>query len=158
MDNNIFKRKSVWIFDLDNTIYDPQTKIFNQIDERMKSFISENIFISKKEALILQKKYYKQYGTTLYGLMKHHNVDPEEFLDFVHNIDLQILKKNPILHRKIKALPGEKIIYTKGSTFADFSSKYNFQSSNVTLLTDKKELFSNKKTTITDKSNLYKFQ
>ena len=114
MDANIFKKKSVWIFDLDNTIYEPETKIFNQIDQKMKTFISEKISISKEEALILQKKYYKKYGTTLYGLMKNHNIDPDEFLDFVHNIDLKNLKENPKLHKKIKALPGTKIIYTNG--------------------------------------------
>ena len=114
MDSNIFKKKSVWIFDLDNTIYEPETKIFSQIDEKMKTFISEKIFISKEEALILQKKYYKKYGTTLFGLMKHHDINPDEFLDFVHNIDLENLKKNPTLHKMIKILPGEKIIYTNG--------------------------------------------
>tara|TARA_Y100000991_G_C21849696_1_gene296088 strand:+ start:55 stop:714 length:660 start_codon:yes stop_codon:yes gene_type:complete len=114
MDANIFKRKSVWIFDLDNTIYEPETNIFNQIDEKMKTFISEKIFITKDEALILQKKYYKKYGTTLFGLMKHHNIDPNEFLDYVHNIDLENLKTNPTLHKMIKALPGKKIIYTNG--------------------------------------------
>ena len=93
MDADIFKKKSVWIFDLDNTIYEPETKIFDQIDQRMKTFISEKIFIPKEEALILQKKYYKKYGTTLYGLMKNHNIDPDEFLDFVHNIDLKNLKE-----------------------------------------------------------------
>ena len=114
MDADIFKKKSVWIFDLDNTIYEPETKIFDQIDQRMKTFISEKIFIPKEEALILQKKYYKKYGTTLYGLMKNHNIDPDEFLDFVHNIDLKNLKENPGLHKKIEALPGTKIIYTNG--------------------------------------------
>ena len=69
-----------------------------------------------------------------------------------------ILKNYTISADVMSYLLDENKIYTIGETFANFSSKYNFQSSNVTLLTDKKELFSNKKTTITDKSNLYKLE
>ena len=67
MDADIFKKKSVWIFDLDNTIYEPETKIFDQIDQRMKTFISEKIFIPKEEALILQKNIIKNMGQRFTG-------------------------------------------------------------------------------------------
>ena len=66
----------------------------------MKLFISKKLSVSEKEAFILQKKFYNEYGTTLYGLMKHHQFDPDEFLDFVHDIDLSKLKK--ILNYLIK--------------------------------------------------------
>ena len=66
-----FEKKNFWIFELDNTIYDPKSKIFDQIDLRMKRFISSRLNISEKEAFIIQKKFYKEYGTTLSGLMKH---------------------------------------------------------------------------------------
>ena len=69
---DIFKNKDVWIFDLDNTLYSSKTKIFDQIDERMKLFISKKLNISFEKAFTLQK-FYKEYGTTLYGLMKHYN-------------------------------------------------------------------------------------
>ena len=62
-----FEKKNFWIFDLDNTIYDPKSKIFDQIDLRMKQFISSRLNISKEEAFKIQKKFYNEYGTTLSG-------------------------------------------------------------------------------------------
>jgi putative hydrolase of the HAD superfamily len=111
---NIFKNKDVWIFDLDNTLYSSKTKIFDQIDERMKLFISKKLNISFEKAFTLQKKFYKEYGTTLYGLMKHYNFQPKEFLNFVHDVNLDKITKNKNLFENIKNLPGEKIIYTNG--------------------------------------------
>ena len=111
---DIFKNKDVWIFDLDNTLYSYKTKIFDQIDERMKLFISKKLNISFEKAFTLQKKFYKEYGTTLYGLMKHYNFQPKEFLNFVHDVNLDKITKNKNLFENIKNLPGEKIIYTNG--------------------------------------------
>ena len=111
---DIFKNKDVWIFDLDNTLYSSKTKIFDQIDERMKLFISKKLNISFEKAFTLQKKFYKEYGTTLYGLMKHYNFQPKEFLNFVHDVNLDKITKNKNLFENIKNLPGEKIIYTNG--------------------------------------------
>ena len=111
---DIFQNKDVWIFDLDNTLYSSKTKIFDQIDERMKLFISKKLNISFEKAFTLQKKFYKEYGTTLYGLMKHYNFQPKEFLNFVHDVNLDKITKNKNLFENIKNLPGEKIIYTNG--------------------------------------------
>ena len=90
---DIFKNKDVWIFDLDNTLYSSKTKKFDQIDERMKLFISKKLNISFEKALH-SKKFYKEYGTTLYGLMKHYNFQPKEFLNFVHDVNLDKITKN----------------------------------------------------------------
>ena len=109
-----FEKKNFWIFDLDNTIYDSKTKIFDQIDLRMKKFISSRLNISEKEAFKIQKKFYKEYGTTLSGLTKHYQVQPNEFLKYVHDVDLGKLKKCPGLFKEINQLPGRKIIYTNG--------------------------------------------
>ena len=109
-----FEKKSFWIFDLDNTIYDSKTKIFDQIDLRMKKFISSRLNISEKEAFKIQKKFYREYGTTLSGLTKHYQVKPNEFLKYVHDVDLSKLKKCPSLFKEINQLPGRKIIYTNG--------------------------------------------
>ena len=109
-----FEKKNFWIFDLDNTIYDSKTKIFDQIDLRMKKFISSRLNISEKEAFKIQKKFYKEYGTTLSGLTKHYQVQPNEFLKYVHDVDLSKLKKCPALFKEINQLPGRKIIYTNG--------------------------------------------
>ena len=116
-----FEKKNFWIFDLDNTIYDSKTKIFDQIDLRMKKFISSRLNISEKEAFKIQKKFYKEYGTTLSGLTKHYQVKPKEFLKYVHDVDLSKLKKCPILFKEINQLPGRKIIYTNGDQ--DYAKK-----------------------------------
>ena len=91
-----FEKKNFWIFDLDNTIYDPKSKIFDQIDLRMKKFISSKLNISEEEAFKIQKKFYKEYGTTLSGLMKHYQIQPDEFLKFVHNSEFLEAEKNDI--------------------------------------------------------------
>jgi putative hydrolase of the HAD superfamily len=115
------QNKTTWLFDLDNTLYSPKLNIFKQIDLRMKSFISQKLKISEDEAFYIQKKFYTKYGTTLYGLTKHYQIDPEEFLGFVHDIDLCYLKKSKNLCEKIKDLPGKKIVYTNGDS--DYAQK-----------------------------------
>ncbi len=114
MTRGSFEKIKLWIFDLDNTLYHPRTKIFEQIDIRMKKFISNKLRISRTEAFKIQKHYYKKYGTTLFGLMKHYKTQPNEFLNFVHDVDLSGLKKCRKLFKGINKLPGKKIIYTNG--------------------------------------------
>lgn len=109
-----FKKKNVWLFDLDNTLYSPNTGIFSQIDKKMKLYISGKLNLSEEKAFKLQKFYYKKYGTTLYGLMKNYKINPDEFCNFVHNVDLKNLKRSEELKYKLKLLPGKKIIYTNG--------------------------------------------
>ena len=104
-----------WIFDLDNTLYSPEEEIFSQIDERMTKFIIDKFKINNEEAFNIQKKYFIEYGTTLSGLMKKNNIDTDEFLEFVHDIDLDILKPDKKLNKIISNLPGKKFIFTNGS-------------------------------------------
>ena len=84
------------------------------IDNNMKRFISKKLDVSFDEAFRLQKKFYLEFGTTLFGLMKYHNVNPDEFLDFVHDIDLTKIKKSKGLKYRINNLPGTKILFTNG--------------------------------------------
>ena len=81
------------LIDLDNTVYPEDSNIFAQIDLKMKSFIAKNLNVSLDEAYKIQKKYFVNNGTTLRGLMLYHNVQPEEFLNYVHEIDLTSIKK-----------------------------------------------------------------
>ena len=104
-----------WVFDLDNTLYSPEENIFSQIDKRMTEFIISKFNVNEEEAFNIQKKYFLEYGTTLSGLMKRENIDPDEFLEFVHDINLEILKPNKELSKIIKNLPGDKFIFTNGS-------------------------------------------
>ncbi len=105
-----------WVFDLDNTLYDAECQLFAQIDERMTAFIRNRLDLAHPEARRLQKDYYVRYGTTMSGLMREHNVEPQQFLDYVHDIDLEPIKPNPELAAALADLPGEKYIYTNGST------------------------------------------
>ncbi|MDG2242298.1 MAG: pyrimidine 5'-nucleotidase [Rhodospirillaceae bacterium] len=104
-----------WVFDLDNTLYPVSTNLFPQIDVRMKTFIADLLGVSLDEAFKIQKLYYHEHGTTLRGLMINHTVEPDAFLDYVHDIDYTILEPNPELRRVIKELPGRKLIHTNGS-------------------------------------------
>lgn len=104
-----------WVFDLDNTLYPASAELFLQIDVRMKTFISELLNIDLVEAFKLQKIYYHEHGTTLRGLMIDHAVDPDAFLDYVHDIDHTVLETDPDLEAIIQDLPGRKLIHTNGS-------------------------------------------
>ena len=104
-----------WLFDLDNTLYSGQTKVFDQVDKKMSSFISKKLNVSLEEAKKIQKDYFYKYSTTLSGLMKHHKIDAKEFLDFVHDVNLNFLKKDKGLESEISKIKGKKIIFTNGS-------------------------------------------
>jgi putative hydrolase of the HAD superfamily len=104
-----------WLFDLDNTLYSGKTKIFDQIDKKMSKYISEKLNVDIKKAKEIQKNYFYQYDTTLSGLIKNHKINADEFLDFVHDINIDFLKKDLNLAQELEKLDGEKIIFTNGS-------------------------------------------
>ncbi len=104
-----------WLFDLDNTLYDGATKVFDQVDKKMTAFISEKLKISQEEARKIQKNYFQEYNTTLNGMIKNHKIDANEFLEFVHDVNLDFLSKNEELGKEIKKISGKKIIFTNGS-------------------------------------------
>ncbi len=104
-----------WVFDLDNTLYPPESDLFAQIDRRMTEFVSRFLSVEPASARILQKHYYLNYGTTLNGLMANHQLSPEDFLDFVHDIDHSVLAADYELKQQISALDGKKIIFTNAS-------------------------------------------
>jgi putative hydrolase of the HAD superfamily len=106
---------NTWVFDLDNTLYPATTHLFPQIDRRMKAFISDALKMSLADAFKLQKRYYWTYGTTLRGLMLNHNIEPDGFLDYVHDIDHSVVAADPRLDSVLARLPGRKFIYTNGS-------------------------------------------
>ena len=104
-----------WIFDLDNTLYSGKTKVFEQIDKKMSKYISQKLDVSIEEAKKIQKNYFHKYNTTLNGMIKNHKIDANEFLEFVHDIDIEFLKKDFKLSQELKKLVGKKIIFTNGS-------------------------------------------
>jgi len=104
-----------WLFDLDNTLYSGNTKVFDQVDKKMSQFISEKLNVSIEKAKEIQKNYFYKYNTTLNGMIKHHKINADEFLDFVHDIDVDFLKKDVQLSSELSKLDGKKIIFTNGS-------------------------------------------
>lgn len=104
-----------WLFDLDNTLYPAAIDLFAQIDVRMKQFIAAALDLPEDEAFRVQKQYYREFGTSLRGLMVRHNLPPEDFLSYVHDIDYSVLAPDGSLDAVLAKLPGEKLIYTNGS-------------------------------------------
>ena len=104
-----------WIFDLDNTLYSGKTRVFEQVSKKMSEYISKKLNISVVEAKEIQKNYFHEYNTTLNGMIKNHKIDADEFLEFVHNINIDFLKKDPMLSEELQKLGGKKIIFTNGS-------------------------------------------
>ena len=110
-----FKSINCWLFDLDNTLYSGKTKVFEQIDKKMSKFISEKLNVDIKKAKEIQKSYFYEYNTTLNGMIKNHKIDANEFLEFVHDIDINFLKNDTALKHEMEMLNGKKIIFTNGS-------------------------------------------
>jgi len=110
-----FSHVDTWVFDLDNTLYPPATRLFDQIDARMTEVVMRVTGTDRARADQLRKQYWLEYGTTLAGLMTHHGVDPVPFLIEVHEIDFSGLTADPALRDAIARLPGRRIVYTNGS-------------------------------------------
>jgi len=104
-----------WIFDLDNTLYSGNTRVFEQVDKKMTEYISKKLKVDKEEAKKIQKNYFHKYNTTLNGMIKNHKINAHEFLEFVHDINIDFLQKDPDLAKEIERLDGIKIIFTNGS-------------------------------------------
>ncbi|MEO0620015.1 MAG: pyrimidine 5'-nucleotidase, partial [Pseudomonadota bacterium] len=110
-----FARTDIWVFDLDNTLYPSSCNLFELVSDKMNTFIKEFLNVDLAEAKRIRHDYYLKYGTTLSGLMQAHDLEPDKFLSFVHDIDHSRLEENPELGAAIRALPGRKLIYTNGS-------------------------------------------
>ncbi len=110
-----FSHVDTWVFDLDNTLYSPHLRLFDQIEVRMTQFVMDTLGVDHAEADRLRVQYWSDHGTTLAGLMNLHGMDPEQYMIDVHDIDMSILSPDPDLRARITALPGRKIIFTNGS-------------------------------------------
>ncbi len=109
------KNLKYWLFDLDNTLYSGNTKVFDQVDKKMTEYISRKLNLDSEEAKRIQKSYFHEYNTTLNGMIKNHKINAHEFLEFVHDIDLNFLKEDKPLRDEISKIKGKKIIFTNGS-------------------------------------------
>ena len=103
-----------WIFDLDNTLYPASANLFQRIDARMTAYVGRLLDLEPLEAFKVQKRYFLDHGTTLSGLMADHGVDPHDFLNDVHDIEMDVLVENAPLAAAIAKLPGRKLVFTNG--------------------------------------------
>jgi putative hydrolase of the HAD superfamily len=110
-----FAHVETWVFDLDNTLYPHHLNLWQQVDDRIRTYIADFLKIGKDEAFRVQKDYYRRYGTSMRGMMTEHGMNPDDYLAFVHQIDHSPLEPNPALGAAIEELPGRKLILTNGT-------------------------------------------
>ena len=110
-----FNHIDTWVFDLDNTLYPHHVNLWQQVDGKIRDFVSTYLKVPPAEAFKIQKDYYKRYGTTMRGMMTEHGVHADDYLAFVHAIDHSPLDPNPEMGAEIALLPGRKLILTNGS-------------------------------------------
>ena len=109
-----FRHVKCWIFDLDNTLYRADNGIFAQIEARMTDYVMAFLKLPREAAYARQKDLYRQYGTTLNGLMREHGAAPDDYLHYVHDIDLSELGPDAALSAAIARLPGRRFVVTNG--------------------------------------------
>lgn len=107
-----FSHVQTWVFDLDNTLYPPSDRLFDQIERRMVVWVMRELGLTRAEANRLRASYWHQYGTTLAGLMAVHAIDPWSFLQDVHDVSMTHMQPAPALAELLRALPGRRIVYT----------------------------------------------
>jgi putative hydrolase of the HAD superfamily len=110
-----FAHVETWVFDLDNTLYPHHLNLWQQVDERIRSYIADFLKLSPDDAFRKQKDFYRRYGTTMRGMMIEHGMEPDAFLDYVHRIDHSPIAPNPALGAALEKLPGRKLILTNGT-------------------------------------------
>ncbi len=115
MQNAHFSDVSTWVFDLDNTLYPPSARLFDQIEKKMTRWVMQTAGVDHDEADRLRDLYWETYGTTLAGLMAEHQIEPGPYLAEVHDISFAPLSPDPALAAQIGALPGRRIIYTNAT-------------------------------------------
>jgi putative hydrolase of the HAD superfamily len=110
-----FTSIDTWVFDLDNTLYPHHLNLWQQVDDRIRAYIANFLQVPHEQAFRIQKDYYRRYGTTMRGLMAEHGLHPDDYLEFVHQIDHSPLTPNPALGAALEKLPGRKLILTNGT-------------------------------------------
>ena len=100
------------LFDLDETLYPRNAGVMQQIGRRIRSYIVETMGVSAEDADEMARRYHHDYGTSLQGLLANHRIDPDRYLNYVHNLRLDALGPNPALDSLLAGLPVEKVIFT----------------------------------------------
>ena len=103
-----------WLFDLDNTLYADGDPFLARIGDRMTAYVQRLTGLPRPEAQALQARYLREEGATLAGLVRHHAIDPQPFLDEVHEVELDDLQPDPSLREALRRLPGRRLVFTNG--------------------------------------------
>jgi putative hydrolase of the HAD superfamily len=120
-----FKHVDTWLFDLDNTLYNANNGVFDRIMDRINTFVSGHLQISTEQASALRRTYWEKYGTTLRGMMEEHDVKPDAFLWYAHDIDISDVPQCAITKEYLAHLPGKRFVFTNSSKeFAERMTKH----------------------------------
>ena len=104
-----------FIFDCDGVLYRDLDSVFGQVSRRMTEYIAKKLNLDLKKAKELQTNYFHKYNTSLNGLMIHHDINPSEFLKYVHEINLDFMEKDLVLRKELLKLNAKKFVFTNGS-------------------------------------------
>jgi putative hydrolase of the HAD superfamily len=110
-----FDHVDTWVFDLDNTLYPSSCRLYLEVEQRMARYIMDELKLDLEGAHALRRRYFQEHGTTLRGLMNEYGIEPDRFLDYVHEIDVSPVQPAPALARALMALPGRKLVFTNGT-------------------------------------------
>ena len=114
MSSQVISRPRTWLFDLDNTLHNASAHIFPHIGRSMRDYICRHLDLDEAAATQLRQHYWRRYGATLLGLMRHHDIDPRHFLHHTHqfpNLSRMVVAESP-LQATLRRLPGRKIIFS----------------------------------------------
>ncbi|MCX8018237.1 MAG: pyrimidine 5'-nucleotidase [Rhodocyclaceae bacterium] len=105
----------VWLFDLDNTLHDADVHIFPAMSRSMLEYVAKTTGVDEAAARRLRDEYWRRYGATLTGLVRHHGVDPHDFLarthDFLDRLPQMVVHQRALGH-VLRKLPGRKILFS----------------------------------------------
>ena len=106
----------LFIFDLDNTLYPPEVILWRIVDARIERYVQEKLGVGRDEARSIRKGFLRDFGTTLRGLMHHHDVSPGDYLEYVHDVPIpEVVPARPELGAMLSGLPGRRVVFTNGS-------------------------------------------
>jgi len=106
-----FREIAHWVFDLDNTLYATDAGLLDAIERRICLFVQRELALEHETAWKVQKEYFRRFGTTFKGLMNKHGTDPERYLSFVNDVELE-LAPDPRLRAGLERLPGKRVVFT----------------------------------------------
>ncbi len=106
---------SVWVFDMDDTLYPREQGLMQLVQARINAYVVEAVGLDPASARVLQRQFLDEHGTTLAGLMANYTIDPEHFLHDVHDVPMDALEPNPRLAEQLMRLPGRRFVFTNGA-------------------------------------------